>query len=694
MKASPVYTEKRSFKPKRITLKETGERDPVLRFAQRYHAFFNSTNDGIAIFNPNGDILDANPRLLKLCGYSYDIIVSKKLDDIFDEESCEKLKIQFRLLIEGRERKKPIECLESVLIPRSGRRRPVEISLSLLKNQYGFSKTILAVIRDLTKRKEIEARFIQRAEELQKVFDAVPTILAVFDGRRRIKRINQAGLNVFQKLEKEVIGERIGDALNCVNRHDSPKGCGFGPRCRKCAIRESMLRCLRTGHTVLGVEQLITREGFENPDFYFKINVVPLETMGKRWGVISIDDITERKKREKEAIELHNSISRANLELKKTLEDLAKSQFQLLESQKLEQIGLLASGFAHNLKSPLSGIKGYAELLSMDHKDMRELDMIISEVEKMESIINNLMLKSRRDHENKEEMLNLNDLIKIELEFLSANMFFKHRVKKKIHLDKNLPSVSGVYAHFSQAIVNIIQNSLDAMYNVKKKVLTINTRHDDQYIYIDISDTGCGIPEEIQDKVFEVFFTTKPLATERKGEEPFGTGLGLSTANYFIRQYGGKISIESEVGKGTTVTIQIPHVHKKKSKSTPRVLVVDDSESMVDIVTQICDSMGIETYGATDGEKALELYRKWKPDVVVSDLCMAGLSGPEMMTEIRKLNPSQRVVYMSGYLENPEFQEWLTKEQEQPYLCTVVKKPFSLENFRDILYKMVFDHKK
>ena len=692
MKPSSVYTKNRKPDQKEIIHKGGGKgADPVLIFAKRYHAFFNSTNDGIAIFNANCDILDANPRLLKLSGYPYDIIVSKKLDDILDEKSCEEIKIQSRILIEGRERKKPIESLESVLISRSDRRRPVEISLSLLKNQYGFPKAIFAVIRDLTKRKEIEARFIQRAEELQKVFDAVPTILAVFDGRRKIKQVNQAGLDAFQKPEKEVIGERIGDALSCVNRHDSPKGCGFGPRCRKCAIRENMLRCLRTGDTVLGVEYLITREGFENRDFYFKINVVPLETMGKRWGVISMDDITDRKRTEEKTLELNNNISRANLELKKTLEDLAKSQSQLLESQKLEQIGLLASGFAHNLKSPLSGIKGYAQLLSMDHKDMRELNLIVGEAEKMESIINNLMLKSRKDHENKEEILNLNDLIKIELEFLSANMFFKHRVKKKIYLDKNLPSVSGVYAHFSQAVVNIIQNSLDAMYNVNEKALTIRTRHDDQYVYIDIGDTGCGIPEKIQDKVFEVFFTTKPLVTERKGEEPFGTGLGLSTANYFIRQYGGKISLESEAGKGTTVTIQVPYVQKKKS--VPRVLVVDDSESMVDIVTQICDSMGIESYGATDGEKALELYRKWKPDVIVSDLCMAGLSGPEMMTEIRKSDPSQRVVYMSGYLENPEFREWLAKEKERPSLCTVVKKPFSLENFREILSKMVFDHK-
>jgi PAS domain S-box-containing protein len=534
--------------------------DPILMFAQRYQAFFESTTDAIAVFNTDGDLLDANPQMLKLSGYPYSSIVSKSLNGLFNIDCCNKIYSRFNYRLNGRKQKNPIAC---ALISRTGSRRPVEMGLSLLKNQYGYSRTIMAVIRDVTWRKEIENRLIQRAEELHKVFDTVPAVLLVLDDRKRIRRINRSGTEVFIKDESLVLGSRIGDAIGCENRHDSPRGCGNGSKCSKCAIRESILRCLKLGETVLNVEDSLYRGNVKNSPFFYRINVVPLETNGKRWSVVSMEDITDRRKAEIETQKLNQSIARANIELKKTLEDLARSQSQLVESQKMEQIGLLASGLAHNLRTPLSGIKGYAQLLKLDYKNVEGLDIIVNEVEAMEYIINNLMLKSRKGHENLEEYLNLNDLLKIELEFLSANMFYKHRVTKKIDLDKNLPAIRGIYGHFSQAIMNIVQNALDAMYESRERVLKIQTRHDDKNLYVEICDTGCGIPEEIQDKVFDIFFTTKPTSVDRKGDEPHGTGLGLSSANFFIQKYEGRIELKSSASKGTKVTIKIPYNQKK-----------------------------------------------------------------------------------------------------------------------------------
>ncbi len=662
--------------------------NPMLLFAHRFNAFFESTNDGIVVFNPDGDIIDANPRLLKLCGYDYNEIVSKSIKDIFDEYYFDEIWERFWLIFQGRKRRYPIEC---TLISKSGRSRPVEVSLSLLKNQYGFQKAILGIIRDITKRKQAERELIQSVDELQKVFDAVPTILLVVDSQRRIRRINRAGMEVLIKNKKDILNKKIGDILDCVRRNDVSRGCGFGRGCRTCPIRETLLRCLKMGEVVLSLNAKIEREGFENPNFYYSINAIPMENNGKRWCVISLEDVTAKENARMESIRLHNAISRANLELKKTLDDLAKSQSKLLESQKLEQIGLLASGLAHNLKTPLSGIKGYAQLLKLDYKNLRELDLIINEVEVMESIINNLMLKSRKGHENKEESLNINDLIRIELEFLKANMFFKHRVKTNIKLDRNIPSIKGIYGHFSQAIVNIIQNSLDAMYDSKEKVLTIRTRHDEKNIYIEISDTGCGIPEENMNKIFDVFFTTKPPHNERKGEEPYGTGLGLSSASYYIRQYGGTISVESRVGEGTKVVIQIPHNKKSVTLSNNRVLIVEDSDTMIDMLSKICRDFELEVYCSNNGEKAVKLYKKYKPHVVVTDLCMPGLQGTEMMRMIRKINPHQRVIYVTGYSDNPEFREWLMKEVQNPAMCTILKKPFAVDDFKKVMKKMIFN---
>ena len=661
--------------------------DPTLLFAQRYQAFFQSTNDAIAIINPDGEILDANPQLLKMSGHSYETVVSKSFRELFDDNSYREIEGRIRILVEGRQRKHPLDC---ILISQSGKHRLVEINLSLLKNQYGYPRTIFVIIRDVTQRREAKRRLVERADELQRVFDTVHTILLVLDEKRRIRRINRSGMETLGKKEKDVLGKKVGDVLECQHRSDTKRGCGFGEHSRKCNLHMSIIRCLKTGETVLNVEESLSRDNGSDSPFYFQINTVPFETRSKRWCVVSLEDITARKRAEIEAMRLHDNITQANLELKKTLEDLAKSQSQLLESQKLEQIGLLASGLAHNLKTPLGGIKGYAQLMKLDYGEFHELDMIINEVEIMEQIINNLMLKSRKDHVSKEETLNLNDLLKIELEFLSANMFFKHRVKSKIELEEDLPTIRGVYAHFSQAIMNIIQNALDAMYDTPKKKLTVRTRHDNQYIYVDVYDTGCGIPKSIQEKIFDVFYTTKPTSREKKGSEPYGTGLGLSSANYFIHQYGGKIEIKSREGTGTRATIQVPYKTVKLNRVQYRVLLVDDSESMVDILTQVCQSMGIQTYGALNGESALKIYGKIKPHVVVSDLSMPGLTGPEMVERIRKNNPSQQVLYISGYSENPEFRDWLDQESRHPSRSKVLRKPFPLERFKKVMENMIF----
>ncbi|RKY77216.1 hypothetical protein DRQ07_09060, partial [candidate division KSB1 bacterium] len=523
---------------------------------------------------------------------------------------------------------------------------------------------------------------------LQGVFDAVPSILVLFDENKKIRRINTTGKEIIGLNEKEIVGRKIGEVLQCTKHRQSKRGCGVGSICRRCVINESINRALKAGEKVLGAEESITRDISPSNPSYFRINAVPFNLDNKKWAVVSLEDITDRKNAELEAIRLNDSIARANIELKESLEKLARSQSQLIESQKLEQIGLLASGLAHNLKTPLGGIKGYAQLLSLDHKDSHELKMILEEVDVMEGIIENLMIKSRKDHATKEESININDLIQIELKFLNSNMFYKHKVKKNIELDEDLPQIFGKYTHFSQILMNIIGNALDAMYESDERILTIKTRHDEKNIYIEVSDTGCGIPEDIKEDIFKPFFTTKPSPKEVHEDEPFGTGLGLSSANYFIHQYGGSISIDSKIAKGTTVTIKLPYSKDLHSGKVRKILIVDDLSSMVDILIQVCQDMGLEAYGATTGEEAIKLYKKIQPDVVVSDLCIPGISGPQLIKEIRTMNQSQPVIYVTGYYDNPDYQSWLSKEMRRPSINAVLKKPFPLEYFKNVVQRM------
>lgn len=244
---------------------------------------------------------------------------------------------------------------------------------------------------------------------------------------------------------------------------------------------------------------------------------------------------------------------------KKRLEkENEKARFQLVQESKLASIGVLSAGIAHNLNNPLASIYTVAQLIVQEHPDMDEANRIIEQCRNMMNIIKNLMIKSRMDQSDELITININTLLENELKFYEANLDFKHTITKEYLFGKDLPSISGIYSDFSQAIMNIVQNAVDAMHESHCKKLMIKTHSDAENIYIDIADTGCGIPEAQLDKIFIPFFTTKPAMSEKKGNEPAGTGLGLASTHQLIQKYGGSISVKSAVGAGTTVTLCIP----------------------------------------------------------------------------------------------------------------------------------------
>lgn len=239
-------------------------------------------------------------------------------------------------------------------------------------------------------------------------------------------------------------------------------------------------------------------------------------------------------------------------------------ELELLQEHKLAAIGLLASGIAHNLRGPLTSILGFAELLRMKSPAPEELSLIVSGAEKMNAIIENMLYKAQQEQDTGRRPIDLNRLLQEELTFLEADLEFKHNVKKVYELADTLPSIEGVYSDFSQGLLNIIRNALDAMYDAEEKRLTVRTWWDGEVVGVEISDTGCGIRPEDLSRVFDPFFTTKPSVEEAKGNEPTGTGLGLSSTYHLLRKYGARIELDSEVGKGTTVRVTIPHCKQKK----------------------------------------------------------------------------------------------------------------------------------
>lgn len=258
---------------------------------------------------------------------------------------------------------------------------------------------------------------------------------------------------------------------------------------------------------------------------------------------------------------LAKALKKAIEEIQRRQETEKNLQFQLLNEHKLAEVGQLVGGLVHNLNNPLNGIQGFAQLLKMKSSDNAEMcDMILSAAENMKNIIKNVLSKTRLEQSTQEMPVDLNKVLSIELNFLQADMFFKHEVEKVIELDNSLPLIKGIYSDFSQSFSNIIKNALDAMRNTDKKRLTVKTYFADNYIHVQIADTGEGISEENIEHIFKPYFTTKRFIEEGQESRPAGTGLGLYMVHELLKKYNAEYDIQSKVGYGTTFTIKFPYV--------------------------------------------------------------------------------------------------------------------------------------
>ena len=238
-----------------------------------------------------------------------------------------------------------------------------------------------------------------------------------------------------------------------------------------------------------------------------------------------------------------------------------KQKMDALESDRMVErclaaVGRLVNGIVHNLNGPLTVIVGRAELLQMRHPEIKGLDGLVAQANAMREMIGTMVRRNVWAREPGEQLIDLNELLILELGFLEADLGFKHEVETVYRLAESLPKVAGVYGELSQGFMGFIQHAIDAMEHSEEKVLTVATRADERFVYVDISDTGCGISEEDIARVFDPFFTTKPVA--KRGTASFGSGLKLAMYRRLLTSHGGEVVVQSEVGRGTKVTARMP----------------------------------------------------------------------------------------------------------------------------------------
>jgi PAS domain S-box-containing protein len=327
---------------------------------------------------------------------------------------------------------------------------------------------------------------------------------------------------------------------------------------------------------------------------------------------------------------------------------------QLLQSQKMDALGQLAGGIAHDFNNLLTAISGYADLASAEAAPGSRLERCLSGVRsaagEAASLTARLLAFSRRDVSAR-AVVEVNELVRSTADMLAR--LLREDVVLELDLADDLPCVSADPVQLKQVVMNLALNARDALPLGGR--VTLRTRAADQGVALSVHDTGVGMDAETRRRALEPFFTTKTA-----GE---GTGLGLAVVYGVVQALGGTLELDSERGAGTVVTVRLPAVDGRPAGSeqaeeralalgSERVLVAEDREVVRALAHDVLSAAGFAVQVAADAEQALEASRATGFDLLVTDVVMPGMSGPELAATLRERIPALPVLYMSGYTDD------------------------------------------
>jgi PAS domain S-box-containing protein len=376
---------------------------------------------------------------------------------------------------------------------------------------------------------------------------------------------------------------------------------------------------------------------------------------------------------------------------------------QLRQSQKMESIGQLASGIAHDFNNLLTVINGHASLLLAGEKlgaKGAESVKEIAEAGKRASALTRQLMTFSRKHELHPQVVDLNEVVNNITKMLRR--ILGEDVALHTDFAPGLPSIKADLGMIEQVLLNLAVNSRDAMPRggqLRMKTHATNVAPDEarrnpdatvgQFVCLTFSDTGCGIAPENLGRIFEPFFTTKEL--ER------GTGLGLATVYGIVKQHQGWISVQSELGCGTTFEIflpacfapggvvQMPSIEQTVIGGTETILVVEDEDPLLKLMHHILESHGYKVLDCSNGRQALDLWDQHKKriDLLLTDLILPdGMAGTELAKILQASKPSLKVIFTSGYNI-----ERLAKEFPAGTKINLIQKPFHARKLAEVVYE-------
>ena len=461
-----------------------------------FENIFEASKDAIGYATLDGTILLINRAFSELTGFSREELLRMNVRDLIPEQhKKQRDHVVAQVLQTGEPGEYEIDYLR-----KNGSEVPVSITVFGVKKEDGKSTGLAAIVRDLTERKNAE-------EQFRLVVESSPNGLLMVDGQGTICMVNRQIDQLFGYERAELIGQPV-EILVPQHRRSNHAG----DRAEFIAHSES--RAMGKGRDLYGVRK-------DGTEFPLEIGLSPIRTPGGKRVLASVVDISERK----------------------------RNQEQLQKTERLAELGILASGMAHEIGTPMNVILGRAEYLlqrTADEGMKKGLATIVTQIERITKVMNQLLAFARRRTPER-RAVDLAEIMEDSLEMFQERIAHS-RITVEKAIESNMPSVLADRDQLMQVLINLMVNSLHAM--PEGGLLRLSLAHEGSHVCLGVSDTGHGMPEEIRSRVFEPFFTTKDFGK--------GTGLGLTVVKGIVEEHGGTIGVESVVDKGTTFWIRLP----------------------------------------------------------------------------------------------------------------------------------------
>jgi PAS domain S-box-containing protein len=509
---------------------------------------------------------------------------------------------------------------------------------------------MVGTIRDITQQRQLAETLRSSQAELTAIYDHAPIIMCLLDEERRIVHLNRAAVQLTKRGPEALLGLRSGDLIGCIHAYDDGHGCEPDLNCADCTLRNAILDTLKTGQSHLGVEAELPVVGDLKPKkFHVIAHTALLEIGGQKRVLLCMADDTSRK---------HAAAAMREIEEK------------LRQVQKIEAVGQLAGGVAHDFNNIMAAVLLYIGLLQNDpsvsgeiHDTLKELE---KEVQRGASLTKQLLAFSRQQAMEL-KVVDLDDVLGGLLKMLQR--LLGEQIVLSLRQTEKLPRIEADIAMLEVVVINLCVNARDAMpkggqVTLNLEVVEVSAKaagahaeaRDGRFIRLSVSDTGCGIDEKTIGRIFEPFFTTKEVGK--------GTGLGLATVHGIVKQHRGWVEVRSVVGKGSTFHVYLPVSEASALNTNPAekprivkgrqemILLVEDEPAVRSGLAKI---LRYHDYQVTEAANGPEALRHWKLepakfDLLFTDMSMPeGMSGMELAERCREDRPDLKVIVYTGY---------------------------------------------